>query len=203
MTIIDSPLFLSLLYLFLVAGIWLAALAVVNPGTGVLEILALAALGGAGLGTIFVPLNAWALIVLALGGVLFIASLRLPRPEIWLAFSALALSVGSVFLFQPEGGGAAVHPLLALSVSLLTLGYFWWAIRSAIKAQRARPTIDLNRVIGEVAEVRTELNLVGSVYALGELWTARSEGRVKVGKKVKVVDREGLMLLVEPKEEAK
>jgi len=203
MTIIDSPLFLSLLYLFLVAGIWLAALAVVNPGTGVLEILALVALGGAGLGTMLVPLNAWALIVLVLGGVLFVASLRLPRPEIWLAFSALALSVGSVFLFQPEGGGAAVHPLLALSVSLLTLGYFWWAIRSAITAQRATPTIDLNKVIGEVAEVRTELNPVGSVYALGELWTARSEGRVKVGKKVKVIDREGLMLLVEPKEEAK
>ncbi len=202
MTIIDSPLFLSLLYLILVAGIWLAALAVVNPGTGVLEILALAALGGAGLGTIFVPLNVWALIVLALGGVLFVASLRLLRPEIWLAFSALALSVGSIFLFQPAEGGAAVHPLLALSVSLLTLGYFWWAIRSAITAQRARPTIDPNNVIGEVAEVRTELNPVGSVYALGELWTARSEGRIKVGKKVKVVDREGLMLMVEPKEEA-
>ncbi|MEE8122245.1 MAG: NfeD family protein [Anaerolineales bacterium] len=203
MTIIDSPLFLSLLYLFLVAGIWLAALAVVNPGTGVLEILALAALGGAGLGTMFVPLNAWALIVLALGGVLFVASLRLPRPEIWLAFSALALSVGSVFLFQPAGGGVAVHPLLALSVSLLTLGYFWWAIRSAITAQRARPTIDPNKVIGEVAEVRTELNPIGSVYALGELWTARSEDRVKAGKKVKVVDREGLMLSVEPIEEAR
>ncbi len=202
MTIIDSPLFLSLLYLILVAGIWLAALAVVNPGTGVLEILALAALGGAGLGTIFVPLNVWALIVLALGGVLFVASLRLLRPEIWLAFSALALSVGSIFLFQPAEGGAAVHPLLALSVSLLTLGYFWWAIRSAITAQRARPTIDPNNVIGEVAEVRTEQNPVGSVYALGELWTARSEGRIKVGKKVKVVDREGLMLMVEPKEEA-
>jgi membrane-bound serine protease (ClpP class) len=203
MTIIDSPLFLSLLYLFLVAGIWLAALAVVNPGTGVLEILAIAALGGAGLGTMFVPLNAWALIVLALGGVLFVASLRLPRPEIWLGFSALALSVGSVFLFQPAEDGAAVHPLLALSVSLLTLGYFWWAIRSAINAQRARPTIDPNRVIGEVAEVRTELDPIGSVYAAGELWTARSEDRVKAGKKVKVVDREGLMLLVEPKEEAK
>jgi membrane-bound serine protease (ClpP class) len=203
MTIIESPLFPSLLYLILVAGIWLAALAVVSPGTGFLEISALAALGGAGLGTIFVPLNAWALIVLALGGVLFVASLRLPRPEIWLAFSALALCVGSVFLFQPAGGGAAVSPLLTLSVSLLTLGYFWWAIRSAIIAQRSRPTIDIDRVIGEIAEVRTELNPVGSVYALGELWTARSESRVRVGSKVEVVDREGLMLLVEPKEEAK
>lgn len=202
MTIIDSPLFPSLLYLLLVAGIWLTALAVVNPGTGALEILALAALVGVGLGTIYVPFNAWALIVLVLGGVLFVASLRLPRPEIWLTLSALALSVGSVFLFQPVGGGAAVHPLIALSVSLLTLGYFWWAIRSAINAQRARPTMDPNRVIGEIAEVRTELNPVGSVYALGELWTARSESRVKVGKRVKVVDREGLMLLVEIKEEA-
>lgn len=203
MTIVDSQLFPSLLYLLLVAGIWMTALAVVNPGTGVLEILALAALGATGVGTIFVPLNTWALIVLALGGVLFVASLRLPRPEIWLLFSALALSVGSVFLFQPAGGGAAVHPLLALSVSLLTLGYFWWAIRSAIIAQKSRPAIDPTRVIGEIAEVRTELNPVGSVYALGELWTARSESRVKAGKEVKVVDREGLMLLVEPKEEAK
>jgi|LGVF01.1.fsa_nt_gb membrane-bound serine protease (ClpP class) len=202
MTIIDSPLFPSLLYLLLVAGIWLTALAVVNPGTGALEILALTTLGSVGLGTIYVPFNAWALIVLVLGGVLFVASLRLPRPEIWLALSALALSVGSIFLFQPEGGGAAVHPLIALSVSLLTLAYFWWAIRSAINAQRARPTMDPDRVIGEVAEVRTELNPVGSVYAWGELWTARSEGRVKVGKRVNVVDREGLMLLVEPKEEA-
>ena len=203
MTAIDSQLFPSLLYILLVAGIWMAALAVVNPGTGVLEVLSLVALGGVGLGTIFVPLNAWALIVLVLGGVLFVASLRLPRPEIWLIFSALALSVGSVFLFQPAGGGIAVHPLVALSVSLLTLGYFWWAIRSAIIAQLSRPAIDPTRVIGEIAEVRTELNPVGSVYALGELWTARSEGRVRVGKEVKVIDREGLMLLVEPKEEAK
>ena len=202
MTIIDSTLFPSLLYLLLVAGIWLTALAVVNPGTGALEILALAALGGVALGTIYVPFNAWALIVLALGGVLFVASLRLPRPEIWLALSALALSVGSVFLFQSAEGGVAVHPLIALSVSLLTLGYFWWAIRSAINAQRARPTMDPDRVIGEIAEVRTELNPVGSVYALGELWTARSESRVRGGKRVKVVGREGLMLLVEIKEEA-
>jgi membrane-bound serine protease (ClpP class) len=179
MTIIDSPLFPSLLYLLLVAGIWLTALAVVNPGTGALEILALAALGGVALGTIYVPFNVWALIVLA-----------------------LALSVGSVFLFQPAGGGMAVHPLIALSVSLLTLGYFWWAIRSAINAQRARPTMDPDRVIGKIAEVRTELNPVGSVYALGELWTARSDERVKAGKRVKVIDREGLMLLVEIKDEA-
>ena len=200
MSLIESSLFPNLLFLVLVAGIWLAALAVVNPGTGILEILALAALGGTGLGTIFVPFNAWSLIVLALGGVLFIASLRLPRPEIWFALSALTLSAGSIFLFQTAGGGIAVHPLLALSVSLLTLGYFWWAVRSAIIAQQSRPTIDPSRVIGEVAEVRTELNPIGSVYALGELWTARSESRVKVGKEVKVVDREGLMLLVVPKE---
>ena len=200
MALVESSLFPSLLYVLLVAGIWLTALAVVNPGTGILEILALAALTCVGLGTLYVPFNPWALIVLALGGVLFVASLRLPRPEIWLGFSALALSLGSVFLFQTATGGVAVSPLLSISVSLLTLGYFWWAIRSAIKAQGARPTLDPTRVIGQIAEVRTDLNPVGSVYALGELWTAKSESRVKAGKEVRVVDREGLMLFVEPKE---
>ena len=54
---LESALFPNLLYLVLVAGIWLAALAVVSPGTGVLELLAFFALGAAGLGTLVAPLT--------------------------------------------------------------------------------------------------------------------------------------------------
>lgn len=197
MSILDSALFPNLLYLALVAGIWLAALAVITPGTGVLELLALAALAAAGLGTTFLPLNLGALAVLAVGVVCFILALHLAHPQWWLAASAVTLSLGSVFLFRLEEGGMAVHPVLALGVSLLTLGYFWMAIRSTLLTLRERPSIDPDRVIGEMAEVRTPLNPTGSVYVLGELWTARCEAACPPGEMVRVVGRDGLLLLVE------
>jgi membrane-bound ClpP family serine protease len=158
---LESALFPNLLYLLLVAGIWLAALAVLSPGTGVLELLALVALAGAGLGTLVLPFNVWALIVLAVGVIFFVFSLRLEKFELWLTLSALSLSIGSVFLFQTDVPTPAVSPLLALIVSLLTLGYFWLAVRSSVLAQRERPSIDPANVLGEVGDVRTVLDPVG------------------------------------------
>jgi membrane-bound serine protease (ClpP class) len=198
MTWIESPLFPNLLYLALMAGLWFAALAIVSPGTGVLELLALIALAAAGLGTIVLPLNVWAVALLLAGVILFVMSLRQKRPELWLGASALVLSAGSVFLFRLEQGLMAVHPLLALVVSALTLGYFWFAIRKAVVAQQASPSIDPARVLNQIAEVRTELNPIGSIYALGELWTARADKPIKPGTKVRVTGREGLVLIVEP-----
>ena len=200
MSILDSALFPNLLYLVLVAGIWLAALAVITPGTGVLELLALVALAGAGLGTTILPLNLWSLVVLAAGVVCFILALRMPRPQWWLAASAVALSLGSVFLFRLENGCMAVHPLLALGASLLTLGYFWLAVRSTVMTFRTRPSIDPDRVIGKTGEVRTPLDPTGSVYVLGELWTARCDTPCEPGGAVRILGREGLLLLVKPVE---
>ena len=195
---VQSTLFPNLLYLVLVAGIWIAALAIVSPGTGVLELLALVALGAAGLGTLITPLNIWALFVLILGVIFFVLSLRFLRPEIGLVLSAVALSVGSIFLFQPPEGVGGVDPVLAVVVSGLTLGYFWLAVRKTLLSQLERPSLDISRIIGETAEVRTPLDPMGSVFALGEMWTARSENRLKPGTHVKVIRREGLVLIVEP-----
>lgn len=200
---LESPLFPNVLYLVLVAGIWIAALAVVSPGTGVLELLALLALGAAGAGTLFAPLNAWALLLLLAGAVFFVLSLRFIKPGIGLVISALAFSLGSTFLFEPQQGIVAVHPILALVVSLLTIGYFWLAVRSTVLAQRSLPTIDLSRVIGAVGDVRTPLDPQGSIYVLGELWTAESETPVQPGQHVKVIARDGLMLTVIPIENEK
>jgi len=201
--VFESPLFPNLLYLVLVAGIWIAALAVVSPGTGVLELLALAALGAAGVGTLFAPLNAWALLLLLAGAVFFVLSLRFIKPEIGLILSALSFSIGSTFLFQPKQGIVAVHPVLALVVSLLTIGYFWLAVRNTLLAQLSRPTIDLSRLIGATGEVRTPLDPQGSIYALGELWTAQSDQPVQPGEHVKITARDGLILTVEPIDDEK
>jgi membrane-bound ClpP family serine protease len=52
---------------------------------------------------------------------------------------------------------------------------------------------------GTRGEVRVSLNPIGSVYAAGEEWTARTAGPpLERGTPVTVVGQEGLTLIVEP-----
>jgi membrane-bound serine protease (ClpP class) len=56
---------------------------------------------------------------------------------------------------------------------------------------------------GTTGQVRSPLAPVGSVYAAGEEWTARSSGGpLERGTPVRVVAQEGLTLIVEPVEPA-
>ena len=203
MLFLNSIVLANLLYLFLIAGIWLAALALVSPGTGVLEVLAFIALALVGIGTLWVPFNAWAIGVMVLGLVCFIGSLRRKNEEIWLVFAAIALVFGSAFLFRSPTRGPAVSPLLAIPVSLLTVGFFWLAIRKVLQAYHSAPAFDLDRLIGLVGEARTRLDPTGSVYLDGELWTASAEQPIEAGAHVRVAGREKLILLVEPYHESK
>jgi len=197
MDILQSPDLPNLLFLGLVAGFWLAALAVLVPGTGALEALALGALVLAGLGTLVVPINEWALVPILAAIGFFVLSLRERRTGIWLALAAIALSLGSAFLYGEESGAPAVHPVLAVLISVLTLGYFWLVVRKALAAHAERPTFDPQAVIGEVGEARTDLNPTGSVYVGGELWTARADHQISAGSRVRVRRKDGLTLSVE------
>jgi membrane-bound serine protease (ClpP class) len=195
---LDSQILTNLLYLVLVAGVWLTVLAVVTPGTGILEVLVLAALVITGLGAFYTPFNPWAFIILGAGVLALVLSLRQKRFELWLVISALLFSAGSIFLYRLEDGRLGVHPLLAIVVSLMTVGYFWWAVRGVIEAQRQKPMQDSAALIGQVAEVRTALDPIGSVYLAGELWSARGREECAAGDKVKVVGVDGLTLDVIP-----
>lgn len=195
---VSSPLFANLLYLALVAGFWLVSLALISPGTGAYEIFALMMLTGAGFGLFYVPFNGWAFIPLAIAVILFILSIFLRKwDEVWLGGSAIMLILGSVFLFRSPNGGPAVHPILASAVSLLTLWFYWFAIRKSIMAHRMRSSLDPWAVMDQVGEVRSSIDPYGTVYVGGELWSAYSDHPIQPGEKVRIQSRQGLVLQVE------
>ncbi len=198
MLTIPSSLFSNLMYLLLVAGVWFASLAVISPGTGFYEVLTLITLGGAGIGLFYIPINAWAFIPLILGMAAFLSSLWIRKLEgILLGISALLFSLGSVYLFQSEWNEPAVHPVLAIVVSLSTLGFYWFAIRKTIAGQRMQSIHDPSLVVGQTGVSRTVIEPVGTIYVGGEYWSARSDQVIPVGAKVLVTGRKGLVLNVE------
>jgi membrane-bound serine protease (ClpP class) len=194
----DTSLLANLIFLAMTATVWVTVMALVTPGTGVLEVLALLGVAISTFGILTIPINYWALPLLLAGTVLFGLSIWRWQRGLWLALSAVTFSLGSMFMFKIEGRVLAVDPLLGVGTSLLTLAFFWLIVRKSLLAYRAPSTDSLSAVMGKTGEVRTTLNPVGSVYVNGELWSARAETELAPGVKIVVTGREGLILIVQP-----
>ena len=188
----------NLAYVLLVSGTVALIFALITPGTGLLELAALTLLLAAGYAATQLAVNGWAIVAWILGVGFFGFSLRRGRGEkVWLALALLAMIVGSVFIFRTPHGGSAVSLWLAVTMSLLVGGGGWVVTRKVLEAETRPPVHDLDRLIGQVGEARTEIAPEGSVYLDGEMWTARSREPIPRGSAVKVVRREGLILYVE------
>jgi membrane-bound serine protease (ClpP class) len=186
----------NIAYLVLLAGIFLTFLAIATPGTGLAEAGALFCFVLAGYSAYHLSVNWWALILLMLSVVPFVQAIRTPKGTAFLAVSLLLLVAGSVFLFGGEGQLISVNPLVAfLSAGLVSIS-LWFVLRKGIQVMHARPTHDLGALVGQVGDARSSIHRDGSVYIDGELWSARSDAEIPAGSHVRVVGREGLILVV-------
>jgi membrane-bound serine protease (ClpP class) len=193
----------NIAYLFLLAGVLLGLMAIITPGTGIFEIGTFFCLALAGYAVYNLSINLWALIVLVLSIFPFLYAVRKPKREWFLALSILGLVVGSVFLFATDGWRPAVNPVFAAVSSILYAVFLWIVIQKATQASHAKPSHDLSTLIGQLGEAKTRIQSGGTVQVAGELWSARSEKSIPDGSPVKVVGREGFVLVVEKSTDSK
>jgi membrane-bound serine protease (ClpP class) len=52
-------------------------------------------------------------------------------------------------------------------------------------------------MVGKIGEARSKIHEEGSVYVSGEMWSARSDNPIPAGSSIRVVRREGFILVVE------
>jgi membrane-bound serine protease (ClpP class) len=184
-------------YLILLGGVLLAMMSLASPGTGLFEIGAFFCIALAGYAIYNLSFNWWALLLLGLSIVPFVYAIQKPKRELYLALSILLLIVGSVFMFPHTADQAIVNPFVAIIVSGLVAGFLWIAVRKSVEATSAKPTHDLATLLGQIGEARTTINEEGSVLVAGELWSARSENPIPAGSSIRVLRREGFILIVE------
>ncbi len=186
-------------YVTAMLALLVVVLAVLTPGTGILELGAFFLLTVAGYQVSQMAVNLWALVFVALGLLPLALAFRRKNTRLALGTSLALFFIGSALLFQdPEGGLIGVHPLVILTATLLEGGFLWLLAEKSLETLSSPPMQDLSRLIGEVGEARTPVYREGSVYVNGEAWSARSEVPIQEGEHVKVVGREGFFLLVEP-----
>lgn len=187
----------NIAYLILVGAVLLTMMAVLNPGTGLLEIFALFIWLISGYIIFNMPINFWALGLMLLGVVFFLLSLRKFKNLVYLGLSIAAVIVGSIFLFDQPGWQPAVNPVLAVGVSIFVAGFVWIVAQKTLEADSMPPAHDLEALIGALGEAETTIGDEGSVQVAGELWSAKSDRAIPEGSQVRVVGREGFFLKVE------
>ncbi|MBT3337016.1 MAG: hypothetical protein HN855_17080 [Anaerolineae bacterium] len=191
----------NIAYLFLVGGVLLTFFALVTPGTGFLEVGAFFLMALAGYAIYSLPIYIWALILLVVSVIPFGIAIRsAERRNVYLGISIVGVVIGSAYLFRGEGLAPAVNIFLVIIVSLLMGGFLWLIITKTLEALEARPTHDMDALVGRIGEAKTDIHDEGSAQVSGELWTVRSEKPIKTGTRVRVIKRSGFVLEVETAE---
>jgi len=186
----------NLAYLILLGGILLSLLALATPGTGVLEISAVFCFLLAGYAIYTLSIHWWALVILLISVIPFFFAVR-GRNKIFLAVSILLMVIGAMFLFAREGEWLSVNPLVAFVSSGITAAFIWFVAVKFLDVIATRPTHDLDALIGQTGEARSNIDKDGSIQVNGELWSARSEHKIPKGSSVRVLRRDGFILIIE------
>ncbi|PWH15769.1 MAG: hypothetical protein DDG59_10965 [Anaerolineae bacterium] len=193
----------NLAYLILVLATIFAFLALLSPGSGVIEAGAVIAALLAAYSLYRLPVNGWALAILLVGGAIFLGAFFRKDRRWLLAVSILCIVVGSAFLFRTDQWWQpAVNPLLATLVAITSGAFFWVVGRKLLEASIATPRHDLDQLIGAIGEAKSDIHQHGSVQVNGELWSATSHTPIPAGSLVRVVRREGFTLEVVKEEQS-
>ena len=181
-----------------------------NFVTGILGALGII-LAFVGFGSL--PLNVAGLLLIALAVFLFWLEHSVVSHGLLTLGGIAALILGASALYSapntPAAPAVSVDIRVIALIAVATAAYMAFIllviVRSRMAAARLGPHAAGAIVpVGAVGKVRGDLHPIGVVYAAGEEWSARTrDGRpIPRGRDVRVLDQEGLTLIVEPVESA-
>lgn len=170
-----------------------------NPGTivpGVVGALMMI-LGFFALGTLESNAAGFALIALAFA--LFILEVFVVSGGLLTVGGLVAFIAGGLLLSNSNNPEVLqISRLVVFTVGILIALFFFFVVGSVARTFRNPPRSGVDTLVGQQAEVRSDLAPEGSVFLHGELWRAvvADDEEIPKGETVEVVERSGMKLTV-------
>jgi membrane-bound serine protease (ClpP class) len=186
----------NIAYIFLLLGVYGLFFELYNPGSILPGIV-----GGLSLILAFyslqlLPMN-WAGLLLILVGIgLFALEIKITSYGLLTVGGVIAMTIGSLMLFDPAKTGIRVGLHLILPAAIVTALFFAFVVGAGIRAQGRKKQTGWEGMIGKVGVVKLPLAPRGTVLVNGELWDAVGEGDIEKGARVQVKVVEGMTLRV-------
>ncbi len=193
----------TIAYTLIVSGVILFFLTNLIPKSRVLMIGMVICLIAAGYELVALRGNPWALILVGLSPVAFLAAVRQTR---WLAhlfvIALIMLTIGGLALLVDQNGHTTVNYGVAGLISIACGEIVWIAIGRTRQVEGLTSRDNPPPVVGMIGKVRTEIGSAtpGLVEIDGELWSARSKEPIEPGRTVRVIRCDGPVLTVKKAE---
>jgi membrane-bound serine protease (ClpP class) len=149
------------------------------------------------------PINYAGVGLILLGMIFLVAEAFVPSFGALGIGGVVAFVVGSIILFDVDGGTIAVSLPLVGAAATLTAGLTLIALRALFSAHRRPVVSGAEELVGSAGEAEEDFERRGRVHVHGESWTAESGSAIRRGERVRVTGRDGLILKIEPEEKPK
>ena len=148
------------------------------------------------------PVNYAGLGLIIFGIILYLLEIKVISHGLLAIGGTISVLLGSMILFRtnPVEDYVSLSWSVIISVTAFSALFFLFLITMGLKAQRSKPAIGVNTMIGQTAVTLGTLDPRGQVRVMGEIWKAVSlSGKIVENEKVTVKEIKELTLYVEPK----
>ena len=198
LSIITNP---NIAYILMLLGIYGLFFELANPGFVLPGVIGAICLLLALYAMQVLPINYAGLGLILLGIAFMIGEAFMPSFGVLGMGGVVAFVMGSIILFDSNGGNVAISIPLIVAVSLLTAGFFFWVIHVVYRSFHNPVVSGGEQMLGSVAEVQPGFGREGHVFVHGEIWQAVSDTPLQAGDKARVTGMDGLVLKIAPLEE--
>ncbi|HKF09473.1 MAG TPA: nodulation protein NfeD [Xanthobacteraceae bacterium] len=110
----------------------------------------------------------------------------------------VAFVIGAIMMFPPGAPGFALSLSVVAGATAVTAALFLLVLTMLLRSRRRPVVTGKEGLLGAEGEVVAWNGEEGRVRVHGEIWRARAQRPLQPGARLKVINREGLVLVVEP-----
>src|SRR6266853_2239670 len=195
LAVITNP---NVAFILMLLGIYGLLFEFLNPGAvapgligGLSLLVALYALN-------LLPINYAGAALVLLGICLMVAEAHIGSFGVIGVGGIAAFVIGAIMMFPPGAPGFALSLSVVAGATALTAALFLLVLTMLLRSRRRPVVTGKEGLLGAEGEAVAWDGEEGRVRVNGEIWRARARGPLQPGTRVKVVNREGLVLVVEP-----
>ncbi len=142
------------------------------------------------------PVNYAGLMLILLGGILFIAELNTPSFGLLSAGGTISLLLGSLMLIDSDDPALQISNSVLIPTLLVSVAVSLGTVYMAFKSSKIKSISGVEGLKGAIGVAKSEIDPEGRVMVHGELWNAVGDEIIHSGEKVVVEEVEGLKIKV-------
>ena len=195
LAVITNP---NVAFILMLMGIYGLLFEFLNPGAvapglvGALSLLvALYALN-------LLPINYAGAALVLLGIGLMVAEVHIGSLGLIGVAGVVAFVIGAILMFPGGTPGLTLSRPLLAALAAVSAAFFFLVLAVLLRSRRRAVMTGAEALIGAEGEALFWQGTEGRVRVESEIWRARAKGPLEPGTRVKVIAREGLVVVVEP-----